>query len=246
MVPLTAVNLAISFAAGFLTFFAGCLVPVVPAYLAYLAASPGQPFGKNNQRRFIGGAFLFSSGFTLAFITLGLTVNSLARVLAGYRPVLEMIVGVFLVLFGIHFTALWPMPILNRSHPTRRGEPGGVGKGAFLLGLGFGFSWTPCIGPVLAAILFWVGSYPSFYPGLLLLLAFSLGLALPFLLIGLSFDRFYPVFRRVNHLATGLNRFAGALLIIIGLLVLTRKFSLIYSFFLKKFGSAVYILELRQ
>ena len=246
MVPLTFFNLIISFLGGFLTFFAGCLAPIAPVYVGYLAGSTPEKLDKKHKLIFTKNAFFFTFGFILIFMILGITVNTFARKLAVYRPFLEKITGFLLVVFGLHMGKFITIPILNKTLQRSFKGEAGTAKGSFFLGTTFGFAWTPCIGPVLAAILFWVGSKTSFLEGVPLLLMFSLGLGLPFILIGLGFDKFSSKIKKFNEYAPTLNKIAGILLIIFGVLLFTGNFSSVSSWFLGKLGSAAFVIELKQ
>lgn len=246
MVPLTAVNLVIAFSAGFLTFFAGCLAPIAPVYVSFLAGSTSNNLDEKQKRLFTKNAILFTSGFLLVFLLLGLTVNSFARSLAAYRNILEKLAGVILVVFGLHMAKFVQFAPLNRTYSTSLSGSKGTSKGSFLLGLTFGFAWTPCIGPVLGVILFWVGLQTSFLQAFPLLLFFAAGLGLPFILIGLGFDKFSQKFKKLNEYAPLLNKIAGAILILFGVLLFTGKFAILSSFLLQKLGSSAFVLELDQ
>src|SRR3989344_4481852 len=173
MVPLTLLNLAIAFLAGFLTFFAGCLAPVAPVYVSFLAGvAPNEIDGKHKEI-FLKNSLLFTAGFLFVFLLLGITVNTFARVLGSYRPLLNKVAGIFLIIFGLFLGKFVNIPLLNKTFSFQKNTRN---VGAFTLGSTFGFAWTPCVGPVLAAILFWVSSKTSLLEGLLLLALFSIGL----------------------------------------------------------------------
>src|SRR3989338_4753250 len=173
MVPLTLVNLIIAFAAGLLTFFAGCLVPVVPVYISYLGGVAPVEIDHHRKKIFLKNSLLFTGGFLIVFLLLSLTLNSLARILGSYKPLINKIAGIFLILFGLLLGKFVNIPFMNKTFSFQKSVKD---LGAFTLGATFGFSWTPCIGPSLAAILFWVSSQTSFTAGLPLLLLFALGL----------------------------------------------------------------------
>ena len=241
MVTLALLNLAVAYAAGFLTFFAGCLAPVAPVYVSFLAGVSPENLDDGRKRIFLKNALLFTAGFLFVFLTLGLTVNSLARALASYKPILNKIAGIFLIVFGLSMGKFVNIAILNRTFSFRVNE-----IGAFALGVTFGFAWTPCIGPVLAVILFWVASQNSQFAGLLFLFSFALGLGTPFILVGLGFEKFWPMFKRLNKHSVLLNKLAGIILILFGVLIFTNNFGVISSYLLEKLGSLAFALELKQ
>lgn len=243
MVPLTLLNLAIAFLAGFLTFFAGCLAPVAPVYVSFLAGIAPDKIEGKYKRVFLKNSLLFTTGFLFVFLLLGLTLNSLARILGSYRLLFNKLAGVFLVVLGLSLGKLINIPFLNRTLSIQKSTRD---LGAFALGATFGFAWTPCVGPVLAAILFWVSSKSSLIEGLLLLVTFAIGLGLPFVLIGLAFDKFLPFFKNINKHALLLNRIAGVVLIIFGFLIFTNNFSIVSAFILERLGSLASNLELKQ
>jgi cytochrome c-type biogenesis protein len=246
MVPLNLLNLIIAYAAGFLTFFAGCLAPIAPVYVSFLAGSAPEGLDVNRKAIFTKNALIFTAGFLSIFLFLGLTVNTFARSLAAYRPILNKITGLLLVVIGLHFAKYISIPFLNKTYQAKVKGTSGTSVGAFLLGTTFGFAWTPCIGPVLAVILFWAGSQSTFVAAIPLLLLFSLGLGTPFVLLGLAFDKFLPLFKKFNTYSLVINKISGIILVIFGILIFTDKFSLISSFLLQKLGSSAFIFELKQ
>jgi len=246
MVPLSAFNLVIAYAAGLLTFFAGCLAPIAPVYVGYLAGSSPEGLDAKHKKVFTKNALIFTAGFLLIFLLLGLTVNTFARSLAVYRPILDKIIGLLLIVIGLQFAKLISIPFLNKTFQAKFKGVSGTGTGAFLLGTTFGFAWTPCVGPVLAAILFWAGAQPTFTQAIPLLLLFSLGLGTPFVLLGLAFDKFLPLIKKFNTYAPTINKISGILLVIFGILIFTGKFAIISSFLLQRLGTSAEILELKQ
>ncbi|MHA2060836.1 MAG: cytochrome c biogenesis CcdA family protein [Candidatus Sifarchaeia archaeon] len=246
MVPLIPLNLIIAFAAGLLTFFAGCLAPIAPVYVGYLAGSSPEGLDAKHKATFTKNALIFTAGFLSIFLLLGLTVNTFARSLAVYRPILDKFIGILLIVIGLQFAKLISIPFLNKTYQAKFKGVSGTSTGAFLLGTTFGFAWTPCVGPVLAAILFWAGSQSTFAEAIPLLLLFSLGLGTPFVLLGLAFDKFLPLIKKFNTYAPTINKISGILLVIFGILIFTGNFSVISSFLLQKLGSSAGILELKQ
>jgi cytochrome c-type biogenesis protein len=250
MVPLTLLNLLIAYLAGVLTFFAGCLAPVAPVYVSFLAGVAPDKIDAKHKKVFLKNSLLFTGGFLFVFLLLGLTLNTFARVLGSYRPFLNKIAGIFLIIFGLFLGKFVNVPLLNKTFSFQRKGPApnvAAGEvGAFGLGATFGFAWTPCVGPVLAAILFWVSSQNSLAAGLPLLVLFAIGLGTPFILIGLAFDKFWPVFRKLNKYSLLLNKVAGILLIIFGVLIFTNNFSVISAYLLERLGSFAFSLELIQ
>jgi cytochrome c-type biogenesis protein len=246
MVPLSAINLVIAYAAGFLTFFAGCLAPIAPVYVGYLAGSSPEGLDTKHKAIFTKNAVLFTAGFLLIFLLLGLTLNTFARSLAVYRPIIDKIIGLLLVVIGLQFAKIISIPFLNKTYQRKLKGASGTSTGAFLLGITFGFAWTPCVGPVLAAILFWVGLQSTFAAAIPLLLLFSMGLGTPFILLGIAFDKFIPLVKQFNSYAPTINKIAGMILVIFGILIFTGQFYIISSYLLQTLGTSAGILELKQ
>lgn len=209
--------------AGFLMFFAPCTLPTVPGFLGFISGS--------SKKHSLGNAFLYVSGFMLIFILLGGIFGIGGSILSQYRLTLQRIGGLFIIFFGLMTTGFLRHPIFQRTFniPLSKYLKPGQPFSSFLFGIAYGLGWTPCIGPVLGSILFLASSLENTFQGMLLLMIFSLGLAIPFLLVASGFSfitekakKFRPVFR-------GIEIIGGLLMIIIGLFLVTNKFGLMVS-----------------
>jgi len=234
-------NLLVAFLAGFLTFFAGCLAPIAPVYISFLAGSGPIP----KKRVFLQNALFFTLGFITIFFIFGITVNSLAKILTPYQPILRKMAGLLLIFLGIQYVHPFNLSFVAVPFNFSVSKRSGTRLGALLLGASFGFIWTPCIGPVLATILLWISTQEHLLYGLFLLSAFSIGLALPFILIGVGFETFYPLFKHFNTYAPAIHRITGSLLILFGILILTNWYVYVVWFMLKYLGSGAFILTLQ-
>lgn len=222
-------NLFIAFIAGIVAFFSPCVAPIIPAYLSY--ASGLSVAEKEHRNPFRSTAFRhglwFVLGFVLVFIILGFSVSAIGKVFLDVRPIIQRIGGVLLILLGIHLLELIKIPWLYRSLQFNLNEkvtkPGAVSS--FLVGSTFGFAWTPCIGPVLAVILFWASQADTAIKGAYLLLAFGLGIALPFLLMSLAVARAVQWVRRHAKWLRRIQLASGGVLVLVGILMLTGQFS---------------------
>ena len=210
-------------------FFAPCTLPTVPGFLGFISGS--------SKKHSLGNALLYVSGFMLVFILLGGVFSIGGAALRQYHLILQRIGGLFIIFFGLMTTGLLRHPIFQTTFnfPLSKRLNPGQPLSSFLFGTAYGLGWTPCIGPVLGSILFLASSFENAYFGILLLIVFSLGLAIPYLLVASGFTslinqakQFRPVFR-------GIEIVGGILMIIIGLFFVTNKFGLMVSITFKLF-----------
>ncbi len=220
----TDVSLPAAALAGLISFLSPCVLPLVPPYLCYLAGATLDDLREAGSARTRRDAVLaslpFVAGFTTVFVALGATASALGSLVRQYSAGLSILSGLLIVAMGLHFLGLFRLAVLYREARVSAGRPSGIGS-AYAMGLAFAFGWTPCIGPILAAILAVAGSEATVGHGAALLLAYSAGLGLPFVAAALalgSFLRFVGRFRA--HFRT-IERVAGALLVLTGLAFLT-------------------------
>lgn len=219
--------------AGALSFLSPCVLPLVPAYIGFLAGASfeelvattptGEPGSARPQGRAVRAAFAFVLGFSTVFIALGASASAVSTMLFSHLDLLGKIAGALIILFGIHFMGLWRIPWLARElrfHPALR--PAGW-FGAYAIGLAFAFGWTPCVGPILATVLTIAASEDQLSYGVALLATYSAGLGVPFLLAAWGikpFVRFLSRFRR--HLRK-VEAVTGAALALTGVAIFTGR-----------------------
>ncbi len=225
-VELTPVGIGGAYLAGLASFLSPCVFPLVPGYLSYLAGTAGQqvqhgPEAPSRRWQVALHAVFFVLGFSLIFAALGATASTLGSFLRAHQIIVREVSGVVLILAGLQVAGvLQIVPLLReRRLEVARGEPALLKSG--LIGMAFGAGWTPCVGPFLGSILTLAASSGSLRAGVLLLLIYSFGLGLPFLLTGLLIDRITPVFRRIARYTPVLTTASGALLAAMGVLVLS-------------------------
>ena len=180
--------------AGVISFLSPCVLPLVPPYLVYLAGTSLERLAEAEppprvRRETILAALLFVAGFTTVFVALGAGASAVGSVLRFYSNELAMVAGVFIIIMGLHFLGITPISLLSRQARLDVQKPVGL-WGAYVMGLAFAFGWTPCIGPILAAILAVAGSQATVMKGAGLLAVYSLGLGLPFLIAALAVEPF--------------------------------------------------------
>jgi len=226
--------------AGLLSFVSPCVLPLVPPYLCYvtgltLEEVTGDVADRRVRRVVIRSAFAFVLGFTTVFVLLGATASVLGRLVARHQDVLSIFAGVIIIVMGLHFLGLFRLGFLQREARFRvEGQPAGL-AGAYLLGLAFAFGWTPCIGPVLAAILAVAGSSDTVGRGAGLLAIYSLGLGIPFLLAAAFAETFIVHMRRFRQYMPIVEKVMGAFLVLAGILFLTGQMTRISFWLLEAF-----------
>ncbi len=233
------VSLGGAFLGGLLSFLSPCVLPLVPPYLCYIAGISYEELvqegGAVPRGRILGAALLFVLGFAIVFVAFGATASIFGQLAAEYAEELSIAAGILIALFGLHFLGVLRIPLLYRQ---ARFEAGGAKAGligAFLMGLAFAFGWTPCVGPILAAILFMAGGEESVGEGMRLLAVYAAGIGVPFILAALFTSRFVDLLKRHRrHLATA-ERAAGGLLVLVGILFMTGGMSDIAFWILEAF-----------
>ncbi|WP_018466175.1 cytochrome c biogenesis CcdA family protein [Calidithermus timidus] len=211
-----ALSLPIAFLAGVISFLSPCVLPLVPTYVLYLGGDKERP---------LVNAAAFILGFSAVFLLLGLPFTLLGSLLFDYREALSRIGGAVMILLGLYMLGLRPRWGVSLRYTGDTTRP----WGAFILGIVLGLGWTPCIGPVLGGIL----TLTATGGGIHLLLAYILGLALPFFLVAAFTDHLRPMLRRMARFSHGVELAAGVVLLGVGILLLTGAYTTLNSFFLK-------------
>ena len=219
------VTIAAAFAAGTLSFLSPCVLPLVPPYLVYLAGTSLERLGGDEpeidvRRDTVSAALLFVLGFSTVFVLLGAGASAVGAVLRAYSDLLAMVAGIAIIIMGLHFFGLTRIALLMREKRLALPRPVGL-WGAYVMGLAFAFGWTPCIGPILAAILAVAASEITVTKGASLLAVYSLGLGVPFILAALAIEPFAAFLGRFRaHLGT-VEKVMGGLLVLTGIAFLT-------------------------
>jgi cytochrome c-type biogenesis protein len=233
------VSLPIAFGAGVISFLTPCVFPLVPPYLVYLSGASIDSLQSGNdagiRRRALIMACCFVLGFSFVFIAIfGAAASLLGGLIASHKDTLSLIGGSLIIIMGLHFLGVFRIPFLMREARFQAGE-GGNALGAFVIGLSFGFGWTPCIGPVLGAIATRVAQEASLGYGIGLLGAYSAGLGLPFMIAALFMKPFMGFMRRFRRHLGMVEKLMGGLLVLTGVLFLTGAVSSFQVFLLETF-----------
>jgi cytochrome c-type biogenesis protein len=214
--------LLVAAAAGVLSFLSPCVLPIVPPYLAFMA---GTTSTTDERGPLLRAAAFFVLGLSTVFLLLGLAASALGRVLLSHQREMALVAGIVVLVFGLNFLGLLRVPFLAREVRLEARATTGTAFGAYLFGLAFAFGWTPCIGPVLGAILSLAAQGGSAGRGLVLMGAYAAGLGLPFLLTALFLGHALRLMAGVKrHMAT-VERVMGVFLVAVGLMMLTGVFS---------------------
>lgn len=215
------VSIGVAFIAGLISFLSPCVLPLVPIYLAQLVGQSVYQANAARSKRLVTffHALLFVGGFTLAFIALGATASTLGSFLRDHQFLLRQVGGVVLIIIGLHLTGILTIPLFYwqkrfEFHPARPGYPS-----SFLIGLIFAIGWTPCVGLILGPILGLAANAATLRQGVLLLLAYSLGLGIPFLLLGLGLDRFSRLLKWLKPQLRKIEIATGLIMIVMGVLI---------------------------
>ncbi len=231
------VGLGIAALAGLLSFLSPCVFPLIPGYFAFITGMSLDDLTDNPDKAATARASaltnggLFVAGFSTVFIALGASATAIGSSLQDYNLWIARIGGVLVIVFGLHLIGVLRVPGLQREFRAltlfAKGGPRVRSAGAFLMGIAFAAGWTPCIGPVLAGILTLASTTESVQQGSILLTSYSAGLAVPFLAAALALGRFMKVSRRIRGWLPWIERSSGALLVIVGLLLVTGSFRLL-------------------
>jgi cytochrome c-type biogenesis protein len=227
--------------AGILSFLSPCVLTLVPPYLCFLGGTTfDQLTGEDETPSHVYttvvlSAVAFVLGFTTVFVALGASATIAGQFLAENLMILSKIAGVIIIIAGLHFLGVIHIPILHREaryHAEAR--PAGL-AGAYVIGIAFAFGWTPCIGPVLAAILALAAGQDSVSQGVSLLLVYSLGLGIPFIIAALAIKPFLNTLHRFRHHLATMEKVLGAFLVLTGILFLTNSMTLIAGWLIELF-----------
>ncbi|MEW6640131.1 MAG: cytochrome c biogenesis protein CcdA [Pseudomonadota bacterium] len=225
---ITDVTFPAALVAGLISFLSPCVLPLVPPYLIYLTGATIEHVAveevKASKRAVMLSALLFVLGFSTVFVALGASASLIGAVVRAWAAELSIVAGIVIIIMGLHFLGLTRIGLLMREGRLPIPKPVGL-WGAYVMGLAFAFGWTPCIGPILAAILSVAASATTVSKGAVLLAVYSAGLGIPFLLAAFAVEQFSSVFARMKrHLAT-VERVMGALLVLTGIAFLTGAVS---------------------
>lgn len=235
------VSLAAAFIGGILSFLSPCVLPLLPSYISYIT---GITFGELTQETLpkkvrmltLAHSLLFIAGFTVVFVVLGMSLNFLGGFLPQNREIIRKAGGVIVVFFGLCIAGVINLGFMQKEKKLElKSKPAGY-AGSVLVGAAFAIGWTPCVGPILASILVLSSTAGEAGKGAAMLLSYSLGLAIPFLISGLLINNFLSYFKAIKKHLRALSVISGIFLIVIGIMIFTNSFGMLTGLFEKVFS----------
>lgn len=230
------VTLAAVFVAGILSFVSPCVLPLVPGYISFISGVSLEEMKKTKKPvhlflRICSYSILFIIGFTVVFVSLGATATAFGDLMFSNLLILKRVAGVMIIIFGLHVAGLFRIKFLDYERRFHLQNKRVGFLNAFVLGLAFSFGWVPCIGPILAAILTYAATQETVREGILLLTVYSLGLGIPFLLTAMGIERSLEFFKKIKKHYRIIELVSGALLLIMGILILTDNLERLTYYF---------------
>lgn len=233
------VSLMVAFTAGILTFLSPCILPLVPSFIAYIT---GVSYNDLQDRRAVDTrktlfhTLLFIAGFSLIFILMGLTATTFGKALFQYQKFIRFGGGALIILFGLTLIGVFRPSFMERDHRLTIRTKKASYAGSFLVGVTFAAAWTPCAGPIFGSILVIAGTEGNVSEGARLLTLYSAGIGVPFILTALAMHSFLRYFNRFKKAMAHVNKISGALLVIVGILIMTDSLNTISYKVLAFFG----------
>ena len=227
------VGVLVAFSAGLFSFLSPCVLPLFPSYVSFITGMSVSDLTADlsgaARRRVMLHALAFVLGFSLVFVALGASFSAAGQFLLDYRNVIRRVGGVLIVLFGLYIAGVFKLAAMGRTMQFQlREKPAGY-VGSLVVGITFAIGWTPCVGPILGAILSLAGTADTVQRGIGLLIAYSAGLGVPFLVSAIALGSFLKFFKRYRPLIPVMERAAGVLLVIVGVLVFTNYYVVLNS-----------------
>jgi cytochrome c-type biogenesis protein len=235
---MTEVNVFVAFAAGVFSFLSPCVLPLIPSYLSFVSGVSveemrGAQAAARVRTRVVLNSTAFILGFSLVFVSLGASASFLGGLFLGYRNFIRLMGGIFVVLVGLYLVGLFKIAALERYLQFNlKDKPAGY-LGSVLVGITFAVAWTPCVGPVLGAVLALAGASGEVGRGIFLLSSYAAGLALPFFLSALAVNSFFQFSQRFRRYIHAVHVMGGILLIIVGVLLITDYMTFLNAYVLR-------------
>lgn len=226
------ISYIVAFVAGLLTYLSPCLLPLIPAFIAYITGVSYQDLKNEEKKKFLRRktiihSLLFIAGFSLVFVLLGLTATMVGKALFQYQKFIRIAGGILIMLFGLQLLGILNFDFLAKERKLSIATKGASYIGSFLIGVTFAAAWTPCAGPILGSILVLAGTKSSVLMGAKLLTVYSLGIAVPFFITAILINSFLGYFNKFQKVIGIINIIGGVFLIIVGILLATNYLAII-------------------
>lgn len=225
------VSLFLAFSSGLLSFLSPCVLPLVPIYLTYLTGSSIEEMNNKNKLTVIYKALGFTLGFTLIFIIMGISVTSLGQLFDRNKDIFRKIGGIIIIVFGLHIMGVLKIKTFYYQRTMLQPQKFKSGLSSFFIGMAFAIGWTPCVGPMLASILIYAGSTTTLVSGIKLLIAYSVGLGIPFIISGFLVDFISGYIKGFSKYFNIVSIASGLVLIFMGIMTFTNKMYIINNIF---------------
>ncbi len=223
---MTNVSIITALIAGVLSFVSPCVLPLIPAYISYISGASLSEIqaGEVSSRKIIINSIAFVFGFSTVFILLGASATIIGKVLARHMNTFKIVAGIIIIIFGLHTAGIFRIKFLNYEKKVQiKRSNSATLIGAYLIGVAFAAGWTPCVGPILGAILATASTYTTMWKGILLLTVYSLGLGIPFIITAWAINKFFVAFKQIRKYFHAIEVVSGLLLIAVGLLLIFTK-----------------------
>ena len=230
-------TLTVAFFAGLISFLSPCVLPLIPGYISYISGASLDKLIEKKSNLVVIKTIFFTLGFSLVFISLGLTASFFGKFLLDNSDFLRIIASIIIIFFSLQLIGIINFKFMNKDIRIFTEKYNQNLAFPFLVGAAFGFGWTPCIGPILGSILTLAAIEENASKGLLLLSSYSLGLAIPFIISGILIDKFMFFSKRAKKYISSITKFGGIILLLTGIAILTGQLQILGFFILEYFPS---------
>jgi len=225
------VSLSIAFLAGLISFLSPCVLPLIPGYISYISGLSFNQLTDSGKNLALIKTILFTLGFSLVFITLGLTASFIGQFFLNNSNILRIIAGTIIILLSLQLIGFFNFKIMNREFRFFTVQYSQNLIFPVIVGAAFGFGWTPCIGPILGSVLAMAATEENISKGILLLSFYSLGLAIPFIISGILIDKFLFFSKSFQKYISAVSKIGGTILLLTGIAIITNQLQ-VFGFFL--------------
>lgn len=229
---MTDISLILAFSAGVLSFLSPCVLPLIPAYITYLTSSvTGELHAKKNKLNILKKSLGFVLGFTVVFVLLGASASTLGKLVASNQNFIRKIGGIVVIIFGLHTLGIFKVKFFYYEKRLLPFDKIRGSWGSIFMGIAFAIGWTPCIGPILSAILIYASNMDTLGRGIILLISYSLGLGIPFILSAILVNTYSIYFKKLSKFFPILSVVSGLLMIAMGIIIYLNKVNILSKYF---------------